>query len=349
MHPPDPETGNCDDWFHRIPKVELHLHIEGSIPHEALWTLVQKYGGDPSVRTRGDLEARFAYRDFPHFIETWIWKNRFLREYEDFTFIAEAVARDLAGQRIRYVEAFYSPPDFARRGLRTGRLTAAIRAGLDRVSGVEVALVADLVRDFGPERAARTLAEVHEVVDMGVVGVGIGGSEQDVPPEPFAPVFEQARRLGFRTSAHAGEAAGAPSVWGAIRDLRVDRIGHGTRAEEDPALLDYLAAHRVPVEMCPLSNVRTGVVGSLAEHPVRRYVDRGLLVSVNTDDPKMFGNSLAGEYRLLCAELGFSRNEVRELIREAIVASWLPADRKERLTEDILRDPAWEEMNPSAG
>ena len=178
-------------------------------------------------------------------------------------------------------------------------MTAAIRTGLDRVPEIEVALVADLVRDFGPENGMTQLAELHEVQDLGVIGIGIGGSEQLHPPEPFADVYEKARELGFHTSAHAGEAAGAESIWGAIRALRVERLGHGTRAEEDSALLDYLAKNAIPLEMCPLSNVRTGVVTSIDKHPMRRYFERGILITVNTDDPKMFGNTLAEEYTLL--------------------------------------------------
>ena len=330
-------------WFERVPKVELHLHLEGAIPHDALWELVQKYGGDPSVPDLDALERRFEYRDFPHFIETWIWKNGFLREYEDFTFIAEAVARDLAHQNIRYVEAFFSPSDFARHGLGTQKLAEAIRTGLSRVPEVEVALVTDLVRDYGPEKAAVTLAEVDEVRNLGVVGVGIGGLEQQFPPEPFQAVYEKARQLGFHTSAHAGEAAGAASIWGAIRRLRVDRIGHGTRAEEDESLLDYLAEHHIPLEMCPISNVRTGVVSSLEEHPVRRYFERGFIVTINTDDPKMFGNSLAEEFSLLEGKLGFSRDEIQSLILQGIQAAWLSEDRKQQLAEAFRSDPAWHE------
>ena len=330
------------DWFERVPKVELHLHLEGAIPLAALWELVGKYGGDPSVPDLAALERRFAYRDFAHFIETWIWKNQFLREYEDFTFIAEAVARDLASQNIRYVEAFYSPRDFAHHGLQTQKLTEAIRTGLDRVPEVEVALVADLVRDYGPQLGTVTLAAVAEVQDLGVVGIGIGGLEKEHPPEPFEAVYEKARQLGFCTSAHAGEAAGAKSIWGAVRSLRVDRIGHGTRAEEDEALLDYLAEHRIPLEMCPLSNVRTVVVESFEAHPARRYFERGIVVTVNTDDPKMFGNSLAEEFRLLEAKLGFSRDEIRTLILQGIESSWLAEDRKQQLVAEFCRDPAWQ-------
>jgi adenosine deaminase len=329
------------DWFDQIPKVELHLHLEGAIPTTTLWELVQKYGGDPAIPDIESLKRMFTYRDFPHFIETWVWKNGYLRTYDDFTFIAEGVARDLAAQNIRYVEAFFSPSDFARHGLKTQELTRAIRAGLARVQGIEIALVADFVRDSGPERAAITLAEVNEVKELGVIGVGIGGSEQKFPPEPFKEVYAQARKFGFHTSAHAGEAAGATSIWGAICALDVERIGHGTRAEEDPRLLDYLAEKQIPLEMCPLSNVRTGVTSSIDEHPIRCYYKRGLVVTVNTDDPKMFGNSLAEEYRLLETRLGFSREEIRGLVLQGIQASWLPQDRKQQLCREFCEDATW--------
>ncbi len=338
---PNPALSLKTTWFERIPKVELHLHLEGAIPHEALWQLVQKYGGDPSVPTLETLREKFEYRDFLHFVDAWLWKNQFLREYEDFSFIAKAVAQDLKQQNIRYVEAFYSPADFARHGLKTQELTEAIRHGLSQVPGIEVALVADLIRDFGPERAAVTLAEVNEVKHLGVIGIGIGGLEQDFPPEPFAAVYEQARQLGFYTSAHAGEVAGAQSIWGAIRSLHVNRIGHGTRAEEDESLLDYLAQHRIPLEMCPLSNLRTGVVPSLEAHPIRRYFERGILVTVNTDDPKMFNNSLAQEYQLLEEKLGFSRSDIQTLILQGIESAWLSEDQKQPLITTFRNDAVW--------
>ncbi|PYV82361.1 MAG: adenosine deaminase [Acidobacteria bacterium] len=330
-------------WFERIPKVELHLHLEGAIPHEALWEVLQKYGGDSSVPNLEALEHRFEYRDFRHFVETWVWKNQFLREYEDFVFIARAVAEDLARQNIRYAEAFFSPTDFARHGLKTQKLTEAIRTGLSQVTQIDVSLVADLVRDDGPEKAATTLAQLREVQGLGVVGIGIGGSEHKFPPEPFSEVYEEARRFGFRTSAHAGEVAGAESIWGAIRSLRVDRIGHGTRAEEDESLLEYLAKHRIPLETCPLSNLRTAVIKSLDEHPVRRYFERGIVITVNTDDPKMFGNSLAEEFLLLEERFNFSRDEIRALILQGVEASWLPKAKKQQLQAVFRRDPAWQD------
>ena len=343
MDKPIPVSKSLKSWYERVPKVELHLHLEGAIPYKILWELAQKYGGDPLVPDQAALWRKFEFKDFPHFIETWIWKNQFLREYEDFTLIAEAVARDLASQNIRYVEAFYSPPDFARRGLQPQRLTEAIRTGLDRVPEIGIALIADVVRDFGPENAAVTLRQINEVRNLGVIGIGMGGSEQRFPPEPFEKVFAEARRLGFHTTAHAGEAAGPESLWGAIRSLQVERIGHGVRAGEDEELLAYLAETQIALEVCPLSNVRTGVVKSIDEHPVRRLFERGLFITVNTDDPKMFGNSLAEEYQLLEERLGFSRPELRTLILNAISGSWLPLERKPAMLAQFCADPAWQE------
>jgi adenosine deaminase len=315
----------------RLPKVELHLHLEGAIPPEALWELLQKYGGDPAVPTWSDLKRKCVYRDLRHFIEKWNWITSLLRQYEDFTFAAEAVARDLARQNIHYAEVFYSPPDFLPAGLEPQRLTEAIREGLKRVPGVEVALVFDLVRNYGPEQGARMLACANQVRDLGVIGIGIGGGEDGFPPEPFAPVFRRARELGFRTSAHAGEAAGPESIWGAIRALEVDRIGHGTRAAEDPALVDYLAARKIPLELCVLSNVRTCAIPEVRQHPARAYFQRGIPLSINTDDPTLFGNTLAEEYAVLCGELGFTQQDILLLIEQGIETSWLAEKRKGEL------------------
>jgi adenosine deaminase len=323
------------NWYADIPKVELHVHLEGAIPHAALFELIQKYGGDSSVPDVAALANRFVYRDFSHFIDAWIWKNGFLREYDDFSFIAEMVARDMARQNIRYAEMFYSPSPFVRRGLSVQKVTEAVRRGLSRVTDIEIALIADLVRNFGPDAEMTTLSALYEVGSLGVVGIGIGGSEHEFPPAPFRPLYEQARNMGFHTTAHAGEAAGAESVWDAIRHLQVERIGHGTRAHEDPELVRYLADHVIPLEMCPLSNVRTRVVTSLAEHPIRRYLEAGVVVTVNTDDPKMFQTSLCDEYRLLEQACGWTKAEICGTILSAITSSWLPDERKTSLAKEF--------------
>jgi adenosine deaminase len=328
-------------WYERVPKVELHLHLEGAIPQEALWQLMQKYGSDPGVPDVQALRQKFQFRDFPHFIETWVWKNQFLREYDDFTLIAEAVAKNLVRQNVKYTEMFYTPSDFFRHGLEVQKLTAAIRTGLGRAKQIETALILDFCRDRGPENADRNLDAVKEVKQLGVIGVGIGGSEQNYPTEPFAGVYEKARQLGFHTGAHAGEAAGPESIWGAIRSLKVERIGHGTRAIEDETLVRYLAEKQIPLECCPLSNVCTGVVKSIEAHPVKKFFDAGLLVTVNTDDPAMFGNSLAQEYQMLEERLGFSQDEVRKVILNGVKAAWLSNDRKKLLTDTFVKDENW--------
>lgn len=328
-------------WYDQLPKVELHVHLEGAIPHDALFDLIQKYGGDPSVPDIAALAKRFEYKNFPQFIEAWAWKNQFLREHEDFTHIAELTARDMADQNIRYAELFYSPSSFVRHGLGIQKLTHAIRTGLSRVSEIEIALIADLIRDYGPETEMRTLKALNEVKELGIVGIGIGGSEHEFPPEPFQALYQEARRMGFRTNAHAGEAAGPESIWGVIRSLHVDRIGHATRAHEDPDLLDYIARHRIPLELCPMSNVRTGVVKSIADHPIRIYFDRGFIINVNTDDPKMFGTTLADEYRHLEEGCGFTRKDICRLVRLGIESSWLPEDRKHSLAARFEEDPSW--------
>ncbi|NQV16814.1 adenosine deaminase [bacterium] len=336
------QTFADSDWFDRVPKVELHLHLEGAIPLNTLWELLQKYGGDPEVPDMDALRRLFKYVDFPQFIKTWVWKNQYVREYEDFTFIGEAVARELVRMNVRYAEVFYSAPDFFRHGLTTQGITKAIRKGLNFVPDVEIALIADLVRDFGPEKAEITLREVAEVSELGVIGIGLGGSEQDFPPELFERVFEEARRLGFRTCAHAGEAAGPSSIWGVINVLKVDRIGHGTRALEDPKLIEFLTQSGIPLEVCPTSNICTGVVARMADHPVRKYQNQGISITINTDDPVMFDTTLAEEYRALVDELDFSRSEIRKLILNGISCSWLPTDRKEKLQKLFSSDPNWQ-------
>jgi len=318
-----------------LPKAELHVHQVGSASARIVAELAQRHPGtvpaDPA-----ELAAFFEFRDFAHFIEVWVWKNRFLREREDFTIIAEETARNLAAQRVLYAELFYSPGDHLHPGLDAAGITEAIRKGFDRVPEIELALVADLIRDHGPERAGRMLEVVGELKDeFGVLGIGIGGSEQRFPPEPFASVYERARELGFRTSAHAGEAAGAESVWGALRALRPDRIGHGTRAVEDPALLVHLAERRIPLELCVLSNLRTGVVASVAAHPARIYFERGIPISINTDDPTLFNNSLAEEYLALHEELGFSLEDIHRVIEQAVGSCWLHEERKIELLEKL--------------
>jgi len=323
--------------FDIIPKIENHLHLEGAIPHETLWILIQKYGGDKSLSTFEDLKQRFSYIDFNHFIQTWLWKNTFIREYDDFTFLSDAVLKDLVNQNIKYAEIFISPSEF-RNTLEPQKIMEAISKSLINNPEIRISLIVDLVRNLGTDNAMRTLYEINEVKEYGIIGIGIGGLEKEYPPELFTEVFEQARQFGFRTTAHAGEAAGPQSIWGAIRKLRVDRIGHGTRAIEDPELLKYLVDNQIPVELCPLSNLKTRVIGSIEKHPVRTFIEMGIPVSINTDDPKMFGNCLSEEYQVLKDSFDFSDEEINTIILNSIQTTWLDEKDKVAIIKEFRED-----------
>lgn len=323
--------------FDSVPKIENHLHLEGAIPHETLWQLIQKYGGDKTVTNYELLKEKFMFRNFNHFLETWLWKNTFIREYEDFTFISDAVLKDLVRQNIKYAEIFISPSEF-RNTMKTQKIIEAISKSIIGNTEIRVSLIVDLVRNLGPENAMKTLNEINEVKDMGIIGIGLGGAEKEYPPELFIDVFEKAREFGFKTTAHAGEAAGPESIWGAIRKLRADRIGHGTRAVEDPELMKYLAANKIPIELCPLSNLRTRVIDSIEDHPVRTFIEIGIPISINTDDPKMFGNSLAEEYQTLRDSFNFSEAAIQNIIRDSIQTTWLDDNEKKILTNKFKEE-----------
>ena len=314
------------DRFATLPKVELHLHLEGAIPLPTLWQLIQLYGGDQAVPDQDALVERLQYSSFSQFIDTWWWMTGFIRSAEDFTALAETVATDLAEQNIVYAEASFSPTDFERHGLTPQEIALAIRSGLDRVAGTQVVLNCDLVRDTGTKRAGRTLAAVIEVAaEADIRGITIGGSEQKYPPELFADVYDRARSAGFRLTAHAGEAAGPASVAAALDILGVERLGHGVRVTESRSLLDRVIEDQTPLEVCPTSNIRTGVVASWDEHPIGILLAEGAYVTINSDDPTFFHTTVADELRAISSRFGA---DPIELTRKAVAASWMTAAEK---------------------
>jgi adenosine deaminase len=330
-----------DYWIKRLPKADFHLHLEGAIPFHALATLVEKYTGRSDLdQVRQHLKFR---PNFDEFFTAWRWKNQFLRTSEDFIFIAAEVARHLRSQNVLYAEMFYSPVSFAHRGLEVGEITRAIRQGLDQVPEIRIGLIADLVRGGKANQGSKTLHELAELkMELGVIGIGLGGTEDLDLTKLFEPVYEQARELGFCTTAHAGEAAGPESIWVTIRKLKVDRIGHGTRAFEDLKLVDYLAQQQIPLEVSLISNLRTGVIQRLREHPVRYYYDRGIPLSINTDDPLLFGNSLADEFRVLHTNHGFSPAEIQKLILASLQNAWLAPTEVQALSNKFANDDRWQ-------
>jgi len=350
------------DFLERMPKVELHVHLEGAVPRPALDELARKYGTPPF---RDLLDGMKTYpcghkRSFADFVVVWLKIGGLLREYEDYTFIARALAGELNRQNILYAEVLFSPARDSTAHLEPDRITEAVAKGFTEMPPAALAcgfntqasaaesdpqakpgapaavrLIADFVRDNGPREAGRTLDSLLAMNDPIIAGIGIGGSEAPFPPAPFAPVFEKSRAAGLRTQAHAGESAGPESIWEAIRILQVDRIAHGVRAREDAALMAYLKRTGLPLDVCPTSNVRTGAVENIADHPAADFLRRGLKISLSTDDPTLFGTDLAGEFESLIRTFGLAEDEVRMLLLNAVDAAWCGAEEKSRLVGAI--------------
>jgi adenosine deaminase len=326
-----------------IPKVELHLHLEGAIPLETLLAFIRRAGTEPEVRTVDDLRRRLAYPDFQSFLDTWVWKNTFITEVEDFEGMTYDVLAELHAQNVPYVEMHYSPGDYRDRGFTFDDVTGAVLAGAARARndfGIRSAFIVDLFWGTDADVAWGWMEEATPYLGRGVVGIGMGGNEGKSPARERAEVYREARRRGFRLTAHAGEALGPESVRAVIEELEVERIGHGVRAIEDASLLDLLRERRLPLEVCVTSNVMTGVYPSAAAHPIKSLFEQGLMVTVNADDPTMFHTTLSGEYLVLLREVGFTPAEVRTLSLNGVEAAFLPEDDKRRMKQRFEEE--WE-------
>lgn len=343
----DKRIERVERFIRKMPKAEIHLHLEGAIPHETLLAQIHRKGTEPEIRTVDDLKAKLTYTDFPSFIDLWIWKNTFIESEKDFEQIAYDMLEGLSRQNVKYVESFYAPGDYSRFGLSTEGITECVIAGKERARrdfGIRCELILDLIRDHGPEIGMKRLDEVTPYLGRGVIGIGIGGSEQLFPAGPYAAVYKEAHRRGFRLTAHAGEVAGADSIRSAIDDLGAERIGHGLRAYEDPEVVGLLGDRRIPLEMCVISNAKTGVCPSIKDHPVKDYFRQGLLVTVNSDDPSMFSSTLTDEYLALKRDLGFTLDEVKQVALNAVEASFLPDEDKAALRSAF--ESEWAALSP---
>lgn len=322
------------EFVTRVPKVELHLHLEGAIPLETLLRFIRRAGTEPEIRTVDELRRRLAYPDFQAFLDTWVWKNTFIAAEDDFDGITYDVLADLHAQNVPYVEMHYSPGDYRDRGFTVADVTEAVLAGASRARrdfGVRCNLILDLLWGANVEAAWGWLEEATPFLGRGVVGVGLGGSEQKSPARAYAELYAEAGKRGFRLTAHAGEALGPEAVWGVIDELGVERIGHGVRACEDPALVEVLKERRLPLEVCVTSNVKTGVYPSVTAHPIRSLFEQGLAVTVNSDDPTMFHTTLSDEYLVLLRDLGFTPEDLKTLSLNGVEASFLPEAEKSGL------------------
>jgi len=290
------------DFLVELPKAELHLHLEGSIEPETLHEL------DPSTPVE-EFRALYQYADFDAFLKAFGAIGKRLRTPEDYALITRRLLQRLAAQNVRYAEIILAAGVVLWKGQDFAPIFDAVRAAATE-SPVEVRWIFDAVRQFGVEPAQRVAEWAAERQDAGVVALGIGGSEERGPAAWFAEVYAFARGAGLRLVAHAGESMGPESIWAALQ-LGAERIGHGIAAARDEDLMRHLREQNIPLEVCITSNLVTGVVSRLEEHPVRRLYDAGVPIVINTDDPAMFGCTLTGEYQLAARAFGFTEPELR--------------------------------------
>jgi aminodeoxyfutalosine deaminase len=312
------------------PKIELHVHLEGTVRPETLLQIAKRNDYALPADTVEGLADLYAFRDFRHFIEVWILTTNALQTEDDFRQIVVDYAAEAAGHGCVYLEGIFSPAERARRGVSYGAQLEGVCAGAQEARerhGVEVRLTPDIPRGFTLEEGRATVEWAARYRDRGVVGVGLGGLEAEYPPEPYAPVFALARDLGLGSVPHAGEVAGPESVRGALEALGADRLRHGIRAEEDPGLVRELAGRGIVLDVCPVSNLRTGAVRSLAEHPLPRLVAAGVRCSISTDDPAMFDTDLGRDYE---AATSFGL-EPRSFYEAGVAGALCDAETKEKL------------------
>jgi aminodeoxyfutalosine deaminase len=281
------------------PKIELHVHLEGTVRAGTLLQIARRNGVALPADSVEGLAALYEFRDFAHFLEVWLLTTGALRTEQDFRQVVTDYAGEAASHGAVYLEGIFTPAEAAGRGVAWDAVFAGYCDGAQQARerhGVEVRLTPDIPRGFPLEAAELTARYAVKYRDRGVVGVGLGGDDARFPPQPYAPAFALARDGGLGSVPHAGEAAGPASIRGALDALGADRIRHGIRAVEDPGLLRELAGRGTVLDVCPISNLRTGVVPSLAAHPLPDLVAAGVRCSVSTDDPAMFGTDLTADY-----------------------------------------------------
>jgi aminodeoxyfutalosine deaminase len=321
-----------------LPKAELHVHHVGSASVRIVSELATRHPGvvpsDPE-----ELRRFYEFRDFAHFIEVYLAVVDLIRTAEDVRLLTYEVAREMAeGQQIRYAELTCTPFTSVAAGVPIEAYTEAIedaRVAAERDFGLVLRWIYDIPGESGVPAADATLDyALNHRVDA-LIGFGLGGPEVGVPRPPFQPHFDAARAAGLRSVPHAGETTGPETVWHALRLLGAERIGHGTTAVEDPSLLAHLAETGIPLEVCPSSNLATRAVAALADHPIVAFRDAGVTVTVNSDDPPMFGTSLNREYEIAADLLGLDEAGVADLARTAVRASFAEESVKTTLLAEI--------------
>jgi aminodeoxyfutalosine deaminase len=322
----------------RVPKAELHVHLEGAIRPTTLLELAERNRVELPAPDVNGLRDFYRFRDFAHFLDVYVTITQCLRTPEDYALIAYEFGGDCARQNIRYAEVTFTiATNVHLTGLPWRVILEGLNAGRERARnefGVEWRWVFDISRNH-PETQDQVLDIILAARDQGVVALGLGGPEAEFPPDLFINAFTRAREAGLPRVPHAGEMSGPESIWTALRQLHANRLGHGVRAVEDPSLVGYLREHQIPLAVCPTSNVRLGVYPDYAAHPLRKLWDDGVFVTVNSDDPPLFGADLNREYQVLVEHFAFGAGALEQVSQNALRACFLPETEKSRLETEF--------------
>lgn len=326
-----------DAFIAGLPKAELHVHHVGSASPAIVSRLAARHPGvvpsDPE-----ELRRYFTFTDFAHFITVYVSVVELIRDGADVRMLTYEVAKGMAAQQIRYAELTVSPYTSVSRGIAAQEFIEAIedaRVAAERDFGLVLRWIFDIPGELGLPAAEGTLRIALDHGPSALVGFGLGGPEIGVPRPQFQPYFDQARAAGLHSVPHAGETTGPETIWDAIRVLGAERIGHGTSAAADPALLEHLASEGIPLEVCPTSNLATRAVATLDEHPLPAMAQAGVAVSINSDDPPMFDTDLNREYAIAAQLLGLDDSGVAGLAKAAVGSSFLDPPAKAALVREI--------------
>jgi adenosine deaminase/aminodeoxyfutalosine deaminase len=293
--------------------------------------------GSGDVLTEEDVRRLYSYKDFNGFLMAFKSVTERLRSPEDYELVTYRLMQKLRQQNVVHAEVYVSVGVIRWRGQPVEPIFEGMERGRERGQrdfGVSLLWIFDAVRHFGPQAASEVFDLAARLRERNVVAIGIGGDEARGPAEGFRDLYKKAADNGLRLTAHAGETTGPESIWGAL-NIGAERIGHGLSAAKDPELLEVMAQKQVPVEMCITSNLRTGACKELQEHPVRKFFDQGLMITLSTDDPAMFQTSLNKEFEIAQREFSFTEDHLRELARNSIEASFLPVEKKLRFMQQI--------------
>ncbi len=322
----------------QLPKVELHVHLEGATDAETVWTMAQRNGISLPADSLESWKEHYEFRDFSHFIDVYTTAAKVMRTPEDWSFMVERFMQSQSQQNIIYSEVFLSTSHQLGKFPLDEWVDALCQgaANGEQQYDTQIRFIADISRHM-PDTQEAVLACAIEAADTEYfIGLGLGGVEEGFPTNLFEDTYREARRQGLRVVAHAGETTGAQTVRDAVRILKAERIGHGIRCLDDADLVAELRETQLPLEVCPTSNYCLGVVAPNQPHPLRQMVDAGLFCTVNSDDPPMFNTTLVDEFRLL-ARQGFTWNELLQLNLNAVEATFLSDDDKSELRERLSR------------